>query len=76
MVGEIRPEGASIKGTISSNGRHVADIEMMFAHLDQSRAPVETGEENFVFTEDFIRMLRLRNLRNLAPTDEPNAGGG
>ena len=74
VVGEIRPEGASIQGTISRNGEHVADIEMMFAHLDQSRAPVETGEENFVFTEDFIRMLRMRDLRKLKPTDPSHAG--
>jgi 3-hydroxyacyl-[acyl-carrier-protein] dehydratase len=66
VLGEVRPEGASIVGTITKNGELVAEIEMMFAHLDQSRAPVETGDENFVFTEEFIRMLKMRNLRKLA----------
>jgi 3-hydroxyacyl-[acyl-carrier-protein] dehydratase len=65
VMGEVRLEGASIEGTITRNGDLVAEIEMMFAHLDQSRAPLETGDENFVFNEDFIRMLRMRDLNGL-----------
>ena len=64
-VGEVRPEGASIAGKITRNGQPVAEIEMIFAHLDQSRAPVETGEANFVFNEDFIRLLQMRQLNHL-----------
>ncbi|MCX5684178.1 MAG: beta-hydroxyacyl-ACP dehydratase [Planctomycetota bacterium] len=67
VVGEIRLEGALIEGRITRNGDLVAEIQMMFAHLDQSRAPMELGEENFVFTEDFIRMLRMRQLNHLGP---------
>jgi 3-hydroxyacyl-[acyl-carrier-protein] dehydratase len=67
VVGEIRMEGASIEGRITRNGDLVAEIQMMFAHLDQSRAPLELGAENFVFTEDFIRMLRMRQLNHLDP---------
>ena len=63
--GEIRPEGASIEGRITRGSDLVAEIEMMFAHLDQSRAPQDAGEENFVFTEDFIRLLRMRHLKHL-----------
>jgi 3-hydroxyacyl-[acyl-carrier-protein] dehydratase len=68
--GEVRPEGASIRGRITRNGDLVADIQMMFAHLDQSRAPIEVGEENFVFNEDFIRMLRMRQLSQLGASDD------
>ena len=71
VVGEIRPEGASIEGRITCNGRLVAEIEMMYAHLDQSRAPQETGDENFVFTDDFVRMLRMRSLNRLKGPASP-----
>jgi 3-hydroxyacyl-[acyl-carrier-protein] dehydratase len=71
VVGEIRPEGALISGRITKNGTEVAHIEMMFAHLDQSRGPVETGDDNFVFNEDFIRMLRMRQLNHLGPLGDP-----
>ncbi len=65
VQGEIRPEGASIEGRITRDGDLVAEIELMFAHLDQSRSPEETGQENFVFNEDFIRLLRMRHLAGL-----------
>lgn len=65
--GEVRPEGASIRGRITRNGDLVAEMQMMFAHLDQSRTPIEVGEENFVFSEDFLRMLRMRHLNELKP---------
>jgi len=67
VQGEVRHEGAAITGTITSKGNLVAEIELVFAHLDQSREPVEPGEGNFVFNEDFIRLLRMRQLRDLAP---------
>ena len=73
VMGEIRQEGASIEGRITCNGELVAEIEMMFAHLDQSRAPLDLPEGNFVFTDDFIRMLRMRNLNQLKA---PAAAGG
>ena len=68
VMGEVRPEGASIEGKITRNGELVAEISMMYAHLDQSRAPLELGDENFVFNEDFIRMLRMRQLNQLKPS--------
>ena len=74
VIGEIRPEGALIEGRITRNGDLVAEIQMMFAHLDQSRAPLELGEENFVFTEDFIRMLRMRQLNHLDPPPADHVG--
>ena len=73
VIGEVRPEGALIEGRITCNGDLVAEIQMMFAHLDQSRTPIEVGEENFVFNEDFIRMLRMRHLNHLSPG---NSGTG
>lgn len=74
VVGEVRLEGASIEGRITCNGSLVAEIQMMFAHLDQSRAPLELDDENFVFNEDFIRMLRMRQLNQLKPpAPEPGA---
>ena len=73
VMGEIRPEGASIEGRITCGKDLVAEIEMMFAHLDQSRGPVDVGEDNFVFNDDFIRMLRMRQLNGLKTPDAPHA---
>ena len=70
--GEVRPEGASIEGRITCGGDLVAEIELMFAHLDQARTPAEIGEDNFVFNEDFIRLLRMRHLGGLTENAAPD----
>jgi 3-hydroxyacyl-[acyl-carrier-protein] dehydratase len=70
--GEVRPEGASIEGRITCGETLVAEIEILFAHLDPANAPPEVGEENFVFNDDFVELLRMRNLRDLQ-TQEPSA---
>ncbi len=63
--GEVRSEGASIEGRITRGDDLVAEIEVLFAHLDPANAPPEVGDENFVFTDDFVQLLRMRSLRDL-----------
>ena len=62
VVDQIRPEGANIAGTITCGDRKVADIELMFVHLDQNMSGEDFGGENFVFSEDFVALLELRTL--------------
>ena len=62
VVDEIRPEGASITGTITCGGQLVAEIEMMFVHLDQSMQGGDFGDDNFVFSPEFVNLLRMRSL--------------
>ncbi|HOI55077.1 MAG TPA: 3-hydroxyacyl-ACP dehydratase FabZ family protein [Phycisphaerae bacterium] len=62
VVDEIRPEGASIRGTITCDGQLVADIELMFVHLDKSMSGEDFGDDNFVFSADFVELLRMREL--------------
>ncbi|MBN2582497.1 MAG: beta-hydroxyacyl-ACP dehydratase [Planctomycetes bacterium] len=62
VVDEIRREGASIRGTITCDGRTVADIELMFVHLDNSMSGEDFGDDNFVFSDEFVKLLRMREL--------------
>lgn len=59
---DLRPEGASIAGRITSSGELVGEAEIMFIHLDQSRAGAIFGEENFVFTGNLLRVIGLNKL--------------
>ena len=36
----------------------VAEIEMMFSHIDQNMSGVKFPEHNFVFTEQFTELLK------------------
>src|SRR3982750_3998252 len=50
-IEQLNEQGASIQGTVTANGHPVADIELMFSHIDQNMAGKAFPEHNFVFTE-------------------------
>jgi 3-hydroxyacyl-[acyl-carrier-protein] dehydratase len=55
----VRPgDTASTSGQVTCGGDSVADIEMMFSHIDQNMAGLEFPEHNFVFTEQFTELLK------------------
>lgn len=61
-IEQLSEQGASIAGvvTASSGGasEKVADIELMFSHIDQNMSGMEFPEHNFVFTEQFTELLK------------------
>jgi 3-hydroxyacyl-[acyl-carrier-protein] dehydratase len=59
---DLRPEGATIQGRITSGDELVAEAEIMFAHLDQSRSAQLFGDQNFVFTGELKKFLGLARL--------------
>lgn len=59
---DLRPEGATVSGTVHSGSELVAEAEIMFAHLDQSRSQQVFGDQNFVFTGELKKLLGLAKL--------------
>ena len=64
-IDQLSEQGASITGTVTAGpsgaaaqAEKVADIELMFSHIDQNLAGVEFPEHNFVFTEQFTELLK------------------
>ncbi|HEX4591979.1 MAG TPA: beta-hydroxyacyl-ACP dehydratase [Gemmataceae bacterium] len=69
---QLRDEGAIVAGRVTATGgRLVAEVEIYFAHLDQSRSHQFFGDSNFVFTGELKRLLGLPELMGR----EPPAGG-
>jgi 3-hydroxyacyl-[acyl-carrier-protein] dehydratase len=58
----LRPEGALVQGQVESEGVRVAEAEIFFAHLDQSRSQQLFGERNFVFSGELKHLLGLAKL--------------
>lgn len=54
--------GASITGKVTVDNDPVADIEMMFSHVDKNMAGIEFPEHNFVFTEQFTELIKTYRL--------------
>ena len=60
-IESIAPEAASTSGRITCSEKPVAEIDLMFSHIDQNLAGKEFPEENFVFgtgTSVFEPLLR------------------
>jgi len=62
QIESLTAEAASTTGNITRDGRTIAEIDLMFSHIDKNLAGREFPEENFVFTGMFESLLRGFNL--------------
>jgi 3-hydroxyacyl-[acyl-carrier-protein] dehydratase len=61
----LRPEGASVRGRVfvgTAAGPLLAEAEIFFAHLDQSRSQQLFGDHNFVFSGELKHLLGLARV--------------
>ncbi|MHC4758433.1 MAG: 3-hydroxyacyl-ACP dehydratase FabZ family protein [Planctomycetota bacterium] len=56
-IDSLADEAASTSGKITCGGKLIAEINLMFSHLDQNLAGKKFPEENFVFTDTFKSLL-------------------
>ena len=61
-IDQLSEQGASISGRVTVGDELVAEIELMFSHIDQNLAGIEFPEHNFVFTEQFTELLKSYRL--------------
>jgi len=54
----LSPEAASTSGRITCKDNLIAEIDLMFSHIDKNLAGKEFPQENFVFTDTFKSLLR------------------
>ncbi len=54
----ISPEAAGTSGRITCADRPIAEIDLMFSHIDHNLAGKRFPEENFVFTGAITSLLR------------------
>jgi 3-hydroxyacyl-[acyl-carrier-protein] dehydratase len=58
-IQQLSEQGASIEGKVTVGaGELVAEVELMFSHIDQNMAGLKFPEHNFVFTEQFTELLK------------------
>ena len=63
---DLRSEGAVVEGKAFVDGEQLADAEIVFAHLDNSRANQIFGPKNFVFTQQLLGVLHLSQAQERA----------
>jgi 3-hydroxyacyl-[acyl-carrier-protein] dehydratase len=57
QIDSIAPEAASTSGQIKRGKELIAQINLMFSHIDKNLAGKQFPEENFVFTDMFNSLL-------------------
>ena len=57
-IDSIAPEAASTSGKITCSEKRIAEIELMFSHIDKNLTGKEFPEENFVFIDTFEALMR------------------
>ena len=56
-IESLADEAASTTGKITCGDKQIAEIELMFSHIDQNLAGKQFPKENFVFTDTFRSLL-------------------
>lgn len=61
-IEQVSPEAASTTGKVYADGQLMAEIDIVFSHIDNNLSGLSFPEENFVFTDDFKSLLRTYNI--------------
>src|SRR5208337_1396558 len=74
---DLRSEGAVVEAKAFLDGELLVDAEIVFAHLDNSRANQIFGPKNFVFTQQLLGVLNLAKAQQRArEADEAASNNG
>jgi 3-hydroxyacyl-[acyl-carrier-protein] dehydratase len=57
-IESIAAEAAGTSGKITCDDKLIAEIDLMFSHIDKNLAGKQFPDENFVFTDTFKSLLR------------------
>jgi len=57
-IDSIADEAAGTSGKITRGRKLIAEIELMFSHIDQNLGGIKFPEENFVFTDTFESLIQ------------------
>jgi 3-hydroxyacyl-[acyl-carrier-protein] dehydratase len=63
-IESIAAEAAGTSGKITCDDKLIAEIDLMFSHIDKNLAGRQFPDENFVFTDTFTSLLRGLTLGN------------
>jgi 3-hydroxyacyl-[acyl-carrier-protein] dehydratase len=72
----LAAEAASTTGRITRGDQLIAEIDLMFSHVDRNLAGKKFPEENFVFTGLFTSLLRDVALNHAKPQPQKTESAG
>ena len=61
-IEQLTEAAASTAGRITIGDELIGEVDIVFSHIDQNLSGLEFPEENFVFTPEFMSLLRTYRL--------------
>lgn len=58
-IEQVAESAASTVGRITCGGELVGEVDLVFSHIDQNMSGLAFPKENFVFTPEFLGLLKL-----------------
>ena len=59
VIEQLSESAASTTGRILRGDELVGEVDLVFSHIDRNLSGLDFPEENFVFTEEFMSLLRV-----------------
>ncbi len=56
-VDSLDDRAAVTSGTVSKGGKTIGRVDLIFSHVNQANKPIDLPDHNFVFTDQFMRLL-------------------
>jgi 3-hydroxyacyl-[acyl-carrier-protein] dehydratase len=72
---DLRSEGAVVEAKALLGTELIAEAEIVFAHLDQTRSNQIFGPKNFVFTQQLLTVLELAKAQERSKAKDASANG-
>jgi len=63
-IEQVHDSAAMTHGEIRRGDTLVGEVDLVFSHIDQNISGLEFPEENFVFTEEFMSLLKTYTQRD------------
>ncbi len=57
-VESLESRAAATRGVILKNGKEIGRVDLLFSHVNQSEQTAGLPDHNFVFTEQFVDLLK------------------
>ena len=74
-LAQLQDEGAICEGKIFKNATPLAEVQLVFAHVDHAKGLDAQAGDNFVFTKDHLVSLWRMSMMNIAARGQTQADG-
>lgn len=65
-IDQLSDAAAMTKGSVTCGDDEIGQVDIVFSHIDQNMSGTEFPEDNFVFTADFMTVLKTESRPDAA----------